>query len=336
MTKKPEKKAKNASGVRDLRGNKRLRRRWITWLRMTRYGANNFTRNLWLTTAATLVMTITLLIIFATLIARAVLSDTVEGLRQRVDIPINLRADISEKDVKSIREKFEAEPNVGSVSYVSLEESKQEFISHNKFTPTQLQTISELPNPPFYPILKLVIKDPADTAGLEELVRDDPQIREALNTNPLLAPAFGGDSNKAIETISGWATMADRIGLVAGVVFVAISMLIIFNTIRMAIFSRKDEIEMMKLIGADKGFIRGPFVVEATMYGFFAAIFATLLGVGLFLAVEPSMKSYGIATDQLHQNIILLSPLILLGMIVIGAVIGVVSSRMAVRRYMRV
>lgn len=333
---KSKKKTNNTSGVRELRGNKRLKRRWITWLRMTRYGANNFTRNLWLTTAATLVMTITLLIIFATFIARAVLSDTVEGLRQRVDIPINLRADISEKDVKSIREKFETEPNVGSVSYVSLEESKQEFISHNKFTPTQLQTISELPNPPFYPILKLVIKDPTDTASLEKLVRDDSQIREALNANPLLAPAFGGDSNKAIETISSWATMADRIGLVAGVVFVAISMLIIFNTIRMAIFSRKDEIEMMKLIGADKGFIRGPFVVEAVMYGFFAAIFATLLGVGLFLAVEPSMKSYGIATDQLHQNIILLSPLIFLGMMVIGAIIGIVSSRMAVRRYLRV
>ena len=65
-------------------------------------------------------------------------------------------------------------------------------------------------------------------------------------------------------------------GSIATVVFVVISSLVVFNTIRMAIFNRKDEIEMMKLIGAERSFIRGPFIVEAIMYGFIAAIIATV------------------------------------------------------------
>lgn len=318
-----------------LGGNKRLRRRWITWTRMVRYGVNNFTRNAWLTTAATAVMTITLLIIFAAFFARLMLNDTVDSIRKQVDIPINLRADITDEELQSVRQKLESQPNVVEVTYVSLEQSKNEFISKSELSAIELQTIAELPNPPFYPILKVVVVDPTDTSQLAELVANDREIKDALNKNPALAPAFDGKKKLVIETISGWATTAERAGLVAGIVFVAISMLIIFNTIRMAIFSRKDEIEMMKLIGADKGFIRGPFVVEAVMYGFIAALFATAIGVFAFVSIEPQLSAYGIATTDIHNHILVYSPFILLAMVLVGACIGIVSSRLAVRRYLK-
>lgn len=86
-----------------LGGNKRLRRKWITWMRMMRYGVNNFTRNLWLTTAATAVMTITLLIILTTFVARVVLNDTVQDIRAKVDIPINLKSTVTDKQIANLR-----------------------------------------------------------------------------------------------------------------------------------------------------------------------------------------------------------------------------------------
>ena len=319
-----------------LGGNARFRRRLITWMRMVRYGVNNFTRNAWLTTAATAVMTITLLIIFTSFVSRLVLNETVDGIRKRVDIPINLRADISENDIQRLKRKFEAQSNVAEVTYVSLELSKSEFIKKNNLTAAELQTISELPNPPFYPILKVIVEDPSDTSQLAKLIASDSQVKGALNKNPSLAPSFSGEKKKIIETISSWASTAEKVGLVAGAVFIAISMLIIFNTIRMAIFSRKDEIEMMKLIGADKGFIRGPFVVEAVMYGFVAALLATAIGVLAFINIEPQLSAYGVATADLTEKIIRFSPLILLVMILIGSLIGVTSSRLAVRRYLKV
>lgn len=317
-------------------GKRHFRRRWITWTRMVRYGVNNFTRNAWLTTAATAVMTITLLIIFTAFIARGVLNDTVNEIRQKVDIPINLRSDVTQREVQEVTDRIKSLDNVVEVRYTSLEESKAAYIRDNKPSPEQLQIIAELPTTPFFPILHVVVKDPNNTTGLARLVAEDSLVKNALNQDPRRAPAFTGEKKKVIETISSWASLAERIGLIAGAIFVAISMLIIFNTIRMAIFNRRDEIEMMKLIGADKSFIRGPFVVEGVMYGFFAAIAATIIGVLAFIQIEPKMREYGIATSELHTNVVTLVPLILISMIAIGALIGIISSRLAVRRYLKV
>lgn len=318
-----------------LGGNKRLRRKWITWTRMMRYGVNNFTRNLWLTTAATAVMTITLLIILTTFVARVVLNDTVQDIRSKVDIPINLKSSATDEQISLLRTKFSEHPDVVQVNYISKEQTKQNLLDSGKLTADQLKIIAELPDQPYYPVLKLVVRDPSDTAALEEFVKEDEDVQALLNMQPGLQPTFSGDRAKSIATISGWASAAEKGGLVAGVVFIAISMLIIFNTIRMAIFSRKDEIEMMKLIGADKSFIRGPFVVEAVMYGFFAALIATGVGVSLFLAAEPKLSAYGVATNDLHTSFVMYSPIVLVVMIVIGALIGLISSRLAVRRYLK-
>lgn len=328
-----------ASG-RDVRsklgGNQRLRRRWLTWLRMTRYGANNFTRNAWLTTAATAVMTITLLIIFMTFIAREALASTVDELRQKVDISIYLRNDIEDDEVREVIDKFEGTENVVSVRYIDIEEAKQTYIEQNQPSAEQLQAISELPVTPFFPSLRVIIEDPNDTSALANLVSNDQQVKESIHPDPKRAPSFSGEKKKVIETISKWTAFAERGGLIAAVIFIAISMLIIFNTIRMAIFNRKEEIQMMKLIGADKGFIRGPFVVEAVMYGFVAALLATAIGYMLLYSAEKPLSNYGIAIGGTLDSLTLFAPLVLVIMIMIGASIGILSSRLAVRRYLKV
>lgn len=315
-------------------GNQRMRRRWLTWLRMMRYGANNFTRNAWLTTAATAVMTITLLIIFTTFIARQALANTVQELQQKVDISIYLRNDIKDDDVKQVVKKFEETENVVSVRYINIDEAKDSYISTNQPSPEQLQAISELPITPFFPSLRVIIEDPNETGALASLVSKDQTVKNALHPDPKRAPSFSGEKKKVIETISRWTAFAERGGLIAAIVFVAISMLIIFNTIRMAIFNRREEIQMMKLIGADKNFIRGPFVVEAVMYGFIAALIATALGFLLLSYIEKPLSSYGIAIGEIVQSSMIL--VVLVCLIVIGSIIGVISSRLAVRRYLKV
>ena len=319
-----------------LGGNQRFRRRYLTWMRMTRYGANNFTRNAWLTTAATAVMTITLLIIFMTFIARQALVGTVDELRQKVDISIYLRNDIEDDEVRDVIGKFESTENVVSVRYIDIEEAKQTYIDQNQPSAEQLQAISELPVTPFFPSLRVIVKDPNDTSALASLVANDQAVKRALHPDPKRAPSFSGEKKKVIETISKWTAFAERGGLLAAIVFIAISMLIIFNTIRMAIFNRKEEIQMMKLIGADKNFIRGPFVVEAVMYGFIAALIATALGYALLQYAQKPLSNYGIAIGPTLDNFTLFAPLVLLIMILIGATIGIISSRLAVRRYLKV
>jgi len=104
----------------------------------------------------------------------------------------------------------------------------------------------------------------------------------------------------------------------------------------MAIFNRKEEIQMMKLIGADRSFIRGPFVVEAMVYGFIAAVMATVLGLLALYGIKDKLNDYQIAIDGIVQGVTIYIGVVLLAMIVVGALIGVVSSLLATRKYLKI
>lgn len=321
-----------------LRGNKTLRRRYLTWLRMVRYGANNFSRNAWLTTAATAVMTITLLIVFSTFIARSALQETVAELRTKNDIPVFLKREVTSDTVKSLKKKLYDTGKVRNVGYISSDQARKEFInaqSASGGTAEDLQSLSEVDASIAYPASLLVaLINPDDVKSLEQLVTKDKLFQE--NLNQFTPTTFAGKRFDTINTINGWTRNAERAGLVASLIFVAISMLIVFNTIRMAIFNRKEEIQMMKLIGADKGFIRGPFVVEAVMYGFIAAVISCGLGYFGLISLESKIAGSGVAISAVKDMMVMFAPIVLVVMILAGALMGIVSSRLAVRRYLKV
>jgi len=312
---------------------KRKRRQWITFVRMCRYGINNFSRNAWLTVAATAVMTITLLVVFMTLAARNVLVDTVSDIREKVDMSIYVKNDISEADVKRIQSSLESLSSVRRVTYISPEEGRKEFAETNKTSSEALEALNEATNE-FPGIFRIVPVDINQTDELRNFVETNETYKK--NEAPNREPSFAGDRRSAIENIGRWVGFAERAGLIASVIFIAISSLIIFNTIRMAIFNRKDEIQMMKLIGADRSFIRGPFVVEAVVYGFLAAVIATALGVGILYAAQDRLIGYGIEVQNTIDTVTIYLGFVLLAMIVLGAIIGTVSSLLATRRYLKI
>jgi len=313
---------------------KRHRRQWITFLRMCRYGINNFSRNAWLTIAATAIMTITLLVVFVTLSARNVLLDTVTEIRDKVDMSIYVKTDTSDEDVKKIENGLRAlKSSVRDVRYVSPEEARDSFAQTNKGDAGTLNALNEATNE-FPGTFRISPVDINKTDELRRFVETDATVKENIDSDR--APSFAGERRTAIENIGRWVSFAERAGVVASVVFIAISSLIVFNTIRMAIFNRRDEIQMMKLIGADRNFIRGPFIVEAVVYGFIAAVVATSLGVGLLFAAKDTLLNYGIIIDNTLRLVTVYIGFVLLAMILLGAIIGVVSSLLATRRYLKI
>lgn len=313
---------------------KRKRRQWITFLRMCRYGVNNFSRNAWLTIAATAVMTITLLVVFVTLAARNVLVDTVSEIRNKVDMSIYVKNDTSESDVKKIQANLEKlTSSVRRVTYVTSQEARAAFAQENKAEKGTLNALNEATNE-FPGTFRISPVDINNTKELRHFVLTDPTLKRQIDPNR--EPSFAGERRSAIENIGRWVGFAEKAGLVASIVFIAISSLIVFNTIRMAIFNRKDEIQMMKLIGADRSFIRGPFVVEAVVYGFIAAVIATALGVGILFASSEKLLSYGVVLQGTLDFATIYLGLVLLGMIALGGIIGIVSSLLATRRYLKI
>ncbi len=317
-----------------IRSNKRLKRKYMTFVRMCRYGVNNFSRNAWLTIAATAVMTITLLIIFTTLVSRSILLDTVEDLKQKVDVSIYLKGEVKQTTVDSLTKKLENLKEVTKVTYISADEAQKIYINRENPTQNELDTIGDLKNNPFPPSLRVAPKDFNNMKRIEKLVNRDKEFQESLH--PTKKPSFAGEKRESIKTIGQGVHVAERAGLIASAIFISISVLIIFNTIRMAIYNRKEEIEMMKLIGAERSFIRGPFVVEAMMYGFFAAILAFIIGLLALISLEPRLQSYGIAVNNTYSAVLAGSPFIVTALIIIGALIGIISSFFAVRRHLKI
>ena len=324
------KKDKNAKAFAQA---KRHRRQWLAFVRMCRYGVNNFTRNAWLTIAATAVMTITLLIILLTVVAQNVLSDTAAEVGKNIDRSIYLKTGTTEQEAKPIMDDLRKLSNVESVSFVSSEAGRSKVAQENKADMGVLSALNEATNK-IPATIRISLKDVNNTLLLVEFVNANQPLKEYIDA--ARRPSFMGDRKAATDTIADWTAAAQKIGIGASVVFMAISMLIIFNTIRMAIFNRKDEIEMMKLIGADKNFIRGPFVVEAVVYGFIAAVIATGVGLAILYSARAGVGEWGLNIRPTLDMFTMYVGFVLLGMIALGAIIGMISSFLATRRYLKI
>lgn len=312
---------------------KRKRRQWLTFVRMCRYGINNFSRNAWLSLAATAVMTITLLVVFVSFSARNVLLDTIGVIRDSVDMSIYLKTDTKQQDAEAIKAEVAKLSTVKKVRYVTPAEARDEYASDNKHSDSTLSALNEATNQ-FPGILRVNIVDIDNPAQLDEYVKSSSLLKQHIT--PDREPSFSGERRLAIQNIARWVSFAERIGIGASILFVAISSLIVFNTIRMAIFNRKEEIQMMRLIGADRSFIRGPFIVEAVFYGFISAIIATGLGIALLYTSKDKLIENDVAIQSTIDLVTIYGGLVLLVMIAIGAVIGIISSLLATRRYLKV
>ena len=310
------------------------RRGVLTFWRIVKYGLASFTRNAWLSIAATAIMIVTLLVISVTLIARNVMNDTVIDFKSRVNMSIYVQQGIPSSDIDKILASIQDLPSVRGVHYISPEEAKRDYITMVRDNPTWLEALGEATNkmPGIFNIEMTDIND-SNLAELEHLVETNELVSSSLD--PDRAPSFMSDKRAPIDTIANVASFIETAGIILGAIFVVIASLVIFNTIRMAIFNRREEIYMMKLIGADKSFIRGPFIIEAIQYGLIASIITTIVASVVLTTVSDKLDTYGIITQPTIDILSAYWPIALIGLALIGALIGVVSSFFATRKYLK-
>ncbi|MCL2174302.1 ABC transporter permease [Candidatus Saccharibacteria bacterium] len=307
-------------------------RRMLTRSRVIRYGLRNLTRNAWLTIAATAVMTVTLLIILATVVMSQMLSSTVVKLRDNIDVSIYFDPKTDDDTLRNLAGKMQLVENVKGVTISNSQSEYDKFVEENKNDRNLIKTIADI-EINFPAVMHVKINDLNNVQPIRNMVEEDPQYQKWIYTRR--QPTYAGDQQQTINTIASWADLAQRGGLTAAAVFLIISILVIFNTIRMAIFSRREEIEMMKLVGADKSFIRGPFLIEAAIYGILAALIATALGFAAFAWLTPRLSNYGVMVDSVQEMMVSWWWVVLAAMIAIGVAIGYVSARLSARRYLK-
>lgn len=305
--------------------------------RVVKYGTAGFFRNIWLSIAATLVMTITLLILSVTIIANIVLSQTADSIRDKIDITIFFKPQTQEEVLNGLKNIMAKDSNVKAVEIASSEQEYQRFLDENADNEKLMETLAdeemeEIMINTMQSTMRVKVKDVDNLDSIKNIVENNEFFKENLDDKK--EPSYNVNQTE-IATITSWANIAKNGGIILGIVFLVISILIIFNTIRMSIFSRREEIKMMKLVGADRHFIRGPFLVEARICGVFSGIIAGTAGYGGLILMAPKLTEYGIDMSTI-TNIIQSEWIIVIyaALMLIGMIIGTFSAKLAIRKYL--
>lgn len=300
----------------------------ITVWRIMVAGSRNFLRNAWLSTAATAVMTVTLIIVLVSFVSNSALTATIKSIVNKVHVSLYLKDSTTIDQARDLQSKLTGLDNVAAVSYVSKADALAIYRDQNKNNPKLLEAVSETDNP-LPASLQIKAKNPNKLDPIVGFVKQNSQYDSLVGEY-----SYAAERKTTIDRIIHVSNFLKTTGLVASLLFVIISILIIFNTIRMAIFTRRNEIEIMKLVGATNWFIRGPFLFEAALYGIIASGIAVFMVYGLLLGGAPKLQSY----IDVNSTIAFFRgnpALIVLGELIVGISIGALSSLLAMARYLK-
>lgn len=290
-------------------------------------GMINFRRNGWLSFATITILSLSLFIIsFAGLITigtRLIVSN----LEDRISVTISFNPDIDENRILVMKEDLKRFREIESVEYVSREQALDDFLKSNGDDPIIRQAIDEIGENPLLASLVIRAKKQSDYEKIATVLK-------ASEYQTYISRINFEKNRKIFERLNSISEAARKFGLSLGVAFGLIAILITFNTIRITIYSHRQEFEIMRLVGASNLYVRMPYIFEGILYGLFAGITATTL---------VALGSYGLSgftagafpQGNLFQVFIAYLPMFSALTILLGILLGVISSFIAIHRYLK-
>jgi cell division transport system permease protein len=306
----------------------------VTLRRIFRTGFLNFWRNSYVSLASVLMMTFTLFIIGLAIFAGVILNTTLNEFRDKADMNVYFTVSAPESEILALKLRVDALPEVASTKYISAADALTEFRARNQNDQLALQALDELGHNPFGAVLNVKAKDIHSYGTIANYLQSggalesgQQQIIEKINY-------FDEQHQEALMRLSQVTESAKWLGLVVILIFVFTTIAISFNTLRLAIYSSREEIGVMRLVGAGQWYIRAPFVVEGMMYGLVAGVIVMLLFYPLTLWLGVNTESFFGGVNVFSYYI---SHFIKLFGIIVGAgvVLGAVASFLATSRYLK-
>lgn len=302
----------------------------ILFKRIIKSGFKNFKRNGLISWAAILVVTITLSVITGIILLQAVLHFSLSQIKDKVDVTIYFNVGAPEDKIMSLKDSLEKLPEVASVSYTSSEEALQLFRDrHSEDYPT-IQALDEIKENPLGAYLNIKAKEVSQYENIADFLKTDSLSVSGFSS---IIDKVNYHQNKlVIDRLNAIISGAQKLGFLVTLLLIIISIIITFNTIGLAIFISKEEIGVMRLVGASKMRVRGPFMIEGALYGVVATIITLILfwpitfWVGRNLTSFLGLNLYNYYFSNLFQIFIIV--------LLSGIFLGMVSSILAVRRYL--
>jgi cell division transport system permease protein len=311
---------------------------WTNFKRIFRSGFVSFFRNGFVSLAAILVMSITLFAVGSLLFSGALLEDSLDELRERVDINVYFVTDATEEDVLAVKAALEGLPEVASVEYTSREQALADFEERYAEDQLTLQALEELGENPLGASLSIKARETQQYEGIANFLESDNVI--SITETPIIDNVNYFRNRVAIDKLTEIIVTSEQSNFMKTILLVLVSVLITFNTIRLAIYNSREEIRVMKLVGASNTYVQGPFVVTGAMYGIVASAVALAIFYPVTQWFGPIFYPFNFFSNI--DNIDLLAYYssnfvdIFLITISVGIGLGVVSSFLAVKKYINV
>lgn len=316
---------------------------FTTFKRITRTGFVNFWRNGFLSFAAIVVITISLLacggIIFAGAFGRALIVD----VKDKVDINVYFALTAAEQDIISLQNDINHLPEVASTSYISRDQVLANFKDKWQDNTLIMQGLEEIGSNPFPATLNIKAKEPGQYGSIATFLTDKNPLM--ADGTPLIDKINYEQNKLIIDRLSKIIPAVEQAGLIIAVILILVATIVVFNTIRLIVYTSKDEISVMKLVGASNVYVRGPLVVSGIMYGIVSGIITLILMAAFaywsdavvlrFAGVEVA-SDFSLVVNVLSSYFIDNFSQIFIIIMGTGILLGGVSSYIAAKRYLRV
>jgi cell division transport system permease protein len=305
---------------------------WLNVKRVSRYGLAGFVRNGFVSLAAILIMTITLFVLASLMIASSALSSTLDSLTEKVDVTVYFTTTASDEQIADVQNSLSALPEVASTTYISREQALAAFRERHATDQLTIQALDELGENPLGASIEVRAKETSQYASIAKFLED--QQADQGSSSSIEKVNFT-QNKAAIDRLTNLIDSSRRLGVAIAILLGLASVLITFNTIRLAIYTSREEIGVMNLVGAGHWYVRGPFMIAGVLYGLVSAIVVLVLLYPLTAWIGPASERF-LGSFNVFSYFTGSFAILFLTLIGAGICLGALSSYLAVRRYLKI
>lgn len=304
---------------------------WINIKRVIHTGFVQFWRNGVVSLSAVLVMIVTLSVIGTVIFTSALLTNSLAAIEEKVDINVYFVTSATEKDVLDVKAAIESLPEISKAEYISREQALINFKERHQNDEKTLEALDELDDNPLGAVLNIKTKEPSQYEGVANFLD---QNYPTNMTGSVVERVNYFQNKQAIDRLGQIIEAGERLGAIITVIFIAISIVITLNTIRLAMYISREEINVMKLVGASQKYITGPFIVTGAMYGIVSSILTLIIFWPITFWLGPITERFFVNINLFEYYVSSFGQMFLI-IFFSGVLIGSVSSFLAIKRYLK-
>lgn len=277
-------------------------------------------------------MTVALFVIGTSILLDQLLGVSLQNIQDRVDINVYFNTEAELLDINALQNSLEALPEVADVTFTSREDALTEFRERHQNDELTIQALEELGENPLGASLSIRTEETSQYESVASFLDEQQSLQSG--EAPLINRVNYNRNREAIDRLTAIIDAVERSSVIALIVLIAAAVMITFNTVRLAIYTAREEISVMRLVGASNMYIRGPFMLQGIMYGIISGLLSLLILYPIVLWLGPATESFfqfNLFTYYVTEFSYLFA--VTVG---VGVLLGIVSSILAVSRYLRV